>query len=347
MTDTPEASTNYAGSPAPGIFSALIASNAGVHEGGVHGSVLSQTRDLVEAYIKPELASIEGIASIVASGEIPAYLDRSGVHVIDPKSLEPWSTAPRFRQGTATLFDIPSFIGHINRYKDTDSIIFADNNRAAPKMTAVLDYHEAGAEGTPRFGKHRSHYAFPLSDQWQTWLGQNGKQMEMVDFARFLEDHVTDILPPEFVTFGRGDGRTDEEAKRWVDMFGGVAALGDPSTIMQVATGLQVSENSTLKSESKLSNGTGTLVFTEEHDTSIKVPAIFALGLPVFNGGEAYRVLARLRYRKLGGRLVFFYELWRTDLVFDDAFNGAVEKVQAETDVTVWLGRDENSSPAA
>ncbi|MDE8453326.1 DUF2303 family protein, partial [Klebsiella pneumoniae] len=81
--------------------------------------------------------------------------------------FDQYRTNPLRRAGTATMLSLDSLIDHVNRFKDADTVVFADDSRSAPSMTAVLDYHRAGASGDPRFGKHRSLYAFPLSDEWK------------------------------------------------------------------------------------------------------------------------------------------------------------------------------------
>ncbi|WP_375188461.1 DUF2303 family protein [Sphingobium yanoikuyae] len=313
-----------------------------VHEGGVHGSVLAQTRDLVEAYAKPELVSID----IPGSEETAAaYVDHEGVHVIDPTTLDGYRTAPRFRRGVATLTDLPSFIGHVNRFKDDGSMVFASDDRSAPSLTAVLDYHPEGAESGPRFGKHRSSFHFPLSDEWKAWTAANGKKMTMADFAAFLEDRITEVVPAAAVA---GSFKDDEDPmKVYVDSLGGTGKLADPTRLMVIASEMNVLESSQVSEAVRLQSGEGKINFQVDHTVtdgqgkSLTVPAAFGVGIPVFKGEQPYCVLARLRYRKEGGRLVFWYELWRTDLVFDDAFNGAVDKVQQETGLTVWKGQPE------
>lgn len=96
----------------------------------------------------------------------------------------------------------------------------------------------------------------------------------------------------------------------------------------------------------KLSSGEGKITLSstnttlDEQGVVIVVPTMFAIGIPVFDNGVPYQILARLRYRAKP-RLTFWYELWRTNRVFDHAFNEAVEQVQNETQRTVWLGSPE------
>jgi hypothetical protein len=63
------------------------------------------------------------------------------------------------------------------------------------------------------------------------------------------------------------------------------------------------------------------------------------LNIPVFKSGELYQILVRLRYRKQAGGVVFFYELWRDDRVFDHAFDEAAERLSGATSLPLFRGR--------
>jgi hypothetical protein len=114
------------------------------------------------------------------------------------KFYDEYRPNPVRRVGSANLCDVASLVAHVNRFKDADSVVFADTNRARPSITAVLDYHRAGSGGSPRFGQHRSHYAFPVSDEWTVWTKAHGREMGQGDFAEFIEAHMVDVIerPP-------------------------------------------------------------------------------------------------------------------------------------------------------
>jgi uncharacterized protein YfdQ (DUF2303 family) len=245
---------------------------------------------------------------------------------------------PRRRKGTALLLDLDSFIDHAKRFSDPESVVFADNNREHPSLTAVLDYHPEGSTSAPRWGEHRGKFAFPLSDEWQAWHEYSGKQMDMVNFARFLEDHIVDVLPSGFLTL-------NEDQQRYIDTLGGTDRIAEPAKLMEIATGLQLFERAETVNAVRLETGEANMTFVSQHQDagggSLKVPSLFVIGIPVLVNGPAYQILVRLRYRSNGGKVVFFYELWRTDRVFDHAFDEAVEKVRAGTGLPVLLGHPE------
>lgn len=211
--------------------------------GGAETAVIA---DLVERLHKPHQLTAKDPRGTVA--EVPFVVLPTGLKVHDLKPLlDAYRNNPEHRKGTAQLFDIDSFIAHVLRFKDEDSVVFADNTwkapdpaeseqekrrRAAepnkgwktPSFTAVLDYHqavnvrldggdlvpveqEAGVTPLPRFGKHRAHYAFPLADEFMAWMEMNGLPMGQGDFAAFLEERALDIDPPPV-----GDGWFNGEA---------------------------------------------------------------------------------------------------------------------------------------
>lgn len=156
---------------------------------------IEQARDLVEKYVKPEIISLTepktGIEMLAAK-----LGDR--IQPIPASTFDDYREHPLSRRGTAAMLSLDSLIDHVNRFKDLGSIIFADDNRDRPSITSVLDYHHAGEANlvAPRAGRHRSTFAFPLSDEWIAWAESNGpkKAMEMADFAAFLENRIIDVL---------------------------------------------------------------------------------------------------------------------------------------------------------
>lgn len=313
----------YCGETAPNGFYTL------------HGSVLERTRDLVEEYIKPDIVPLTEPGTGV---QALALISKDGIEPVPASIFDSSRDKPKYRSGNATLLDLDSFIAHTNRFKDSDSIIFADNNRDHPSLTGVLDYHRVGALGDAGFLRHTSKFAFPLSDEWKAWGSIDGSKMTMRDFAAFLEDRIIDVLPV-------GALELNEEQSRFVSLLGGTKRIADPAKLMELSTGLQVFENSEVSNAVKLASGEGKMTFSSQHTDGqggeLSVPSLFALGIPVFANGPAYQVLARLRYRKVGAELVFFIEMWRTDRVFDHAFDEAVAQVKDETGLPVLLGKPE------
>jgi len=302
--------------------------------------VINEARDLVESYVKADVIEVtEPMTGVTAL----AVRSGNSVVPLSPTIFDPYRDEPRFRSGTATMLSLDSLIAHVLRFKDDESVVFADDSREKPSITAVLDYHPAGGQlqGAPaRFGKHRSTYAFPLSDEWKAWKEKDAEPMAMADFAAFLENRIIDVLfqiP--------GEDSLPEDVQKLVNTLGGSDTVATPNKLMELARGLQVNESAVVQEAVNLSTGEGVVRFqashTDEAGAPLKVPSLFLIGIPVFNNGPLYRIAARLRYRKNGGRITFWYELWRTDRTFDHAFNEAVERVRVETELPVLIGKPE------
>lgn len=295
------------------------------------GELLETAIGIAEKHLRPEIVEVIDPRD---GTKAPVVLDE-GAHALDSAIFDSYRPQPLRRKGSASLSRIESFTDHVNRFKDTASAIFATEDPHNPKLTAVLNYHTAG-DGAARFGDHRSVYAFPLSPEWKAWFGQNAKAMSMIEFAAFLEDHIVDVLAEP--------GTLSEAAQQFVTATGGKFAT--PTRLIEIARGLQVNESAVIKEARNLSTGEAEFTFDTTHTGAdgkpLKMPNLFVIAIPVFaRSTVSYRLLARLRYRKTASGLVFFYELWRPDLIFTDAFEEAVTQVSKATELPVFMGTPE------
>lgn len=257
------------------------------------------------------------------------------------KFVDEWRDKPERREGTVPLFELGAFVEYVNRFKDGDSLIFADNDREKPKLAAVIDYHRAGFTGDPAWGKHRVHYSFPLSDEWKVWHGQSGVKMSQGDFAEFLEDHISDVIAPPLASDGMPGG--DALLDQLLITLGGAPA--SPSKLMELSRGLSVTSNDKVANAVNLQSGEMAVTYQSTHTdgagSKVAVPPLFLIAIPVFRNGPPYKIAARLRYRVGGGGIVWFFQLYRTDKVFDHAFDEAVTFVRQNTGAVTLLGRPE------
>jgi uncharacterized protein YfdQ (DUF2303 family) len=295
------------------------------------GTVVAETRSLVEDYIRPEIIKFES-----EGFEAPVEVSKDGARVLDPASFDGRRASPLFLAGRPQLTTLESLIEYANRHKDGGSVIFADDSRSAPLFNAVLDYHHGGPDA-PRFGRHEARYAPPLSDEWKAWHENNGESLSLPEFARFLDDHIVDVMDPATVQF------PDEETQRFVKLLGGPARMATPAKLVELTQGISVFEESDVSQATNLQSGEMQLTINNRHTDGagqpVKIPSMLVIGVPVFQSGELYQVLVRLRYRKSAGGIVFFYELWRDDRVFDHAFNEACDKLAGATELPLFRGR--------
>lgn len=301
------------------------------------GPVIEAVRRLIEDHT---VAKIVTLRDPLTGMEAPALISGEDICSVPVGVFDEYLPAPRFRRGTARFSQIESLIEHVNRFKDNDSVLFAVDDRTAPSITAVIDYLPAGPEETAgtRFGRHRAVFPFPLSDEWNAWQEGNKKPMRMADFAAFLEDRIVDVL--DMID---GEDSLPEDMQKFVNAVGGLIA--GPSRLLELSVGLKVHEKSNVSEAVNLSTGEAQIQFASEHvdgyGSPLKVPNLFLIAIPVFKNGQFYRIASRLRYRKTAEGLVFWYELWRADRVFDHAFRDGCERARVDTELPLLFGTPE------
>lgn len=353
QTDAPETEPGNDNDPmAEALLDVMMSRNSG---GNSKPDTAQGVADLLEKtteFVEERSRSQTGFFMSPDGSQVPMILKPDGDYEFVPLStLDAYSPSPTFRRGKATMTSLNSFIAHVARFGDEDSAVFANDSRTAPTLTAVLDYHRKdtlrdegeAAEGTRRHGeyrhgKHLTHFAFPLSDEWQAWHSGNARQMNMAEFAIFLENNVLDVAEV--------GNAIPESAERFVEMNGGKANIADWSKLTALAKSLAVYENAVVSEAINLASGEGQLTLSEDHETEIAgvkatVPTMFFIAIPIFREGAYYRLPVRLRYRKSGRSIVFWYELWRSDRAFTDAFHEAVNRVATETEAQVFFGAPE------
>lgn len=290
---------------------------------------------------KPEAQAVIDVVKELHQAGLVKLPDGQSVLMV-PKGLEARSTkpfederrtAPERRKGRATFHDVESFVAWVNRFKDEHTAIFANPSLSSPSMTAVIDYHEKGHKGAPRFGEHRAHYGFPLSDEWQAWQAATKRKMSQEDFAEFIESRILDVI-----------SAADLSAET-AEMLKVIGSPCSPSRLMELAKGLQVNVNKNVKNAVNTATGETQFRFEESHADAtgapVSVPTCFVIAIPVFRGGDEYPLIVRLRYRVAEARIVWFVEPFRADDSFSNAFNGARDQVAKATDLPVFLGSPE------
>ena len=140
--------------------------------------------------------------------------------------------------------------------------------------------------------------------------------MSQVDFAEFLDNNQMDIASSE-----------------------GYPTSAD---MLQMALNFEAKQDYRFKSSVRLQNGGVNMTFVQDDDKGtveqMKVFDRFAIGIPVYFGGDHYQINARLRYRHRDGKVAFWYELVRPDLIMKAATDTIIEKIKAECGQPFFLG---------
>lgn len=293
------------------------------------GELLAKAVAVAQEFPRPNVVGVTDpmdpdVHAIVAVGS-------NGVHVVPDTVFDEYRTQPRLIKGTATVTRLISFVELVRRFRLDETAIFA-NTGPSPSLLAVIDYHNYEQ---PNNGRNRISYPFPLSEEWRAWMGSNGEKMPYADFARFLEDRVFDV---ETIT---SDTELSDELKKLVAASGKALASGDK--LRELSVGLKINENATFQEARNLSSGEGVLHFKAEHvddaGQPVDVPNLFIINIPIFDGSpDVYRIAARLRYRRAGTGVVFWYDLVKPDACKDHAVEEACDYVVKETCAPLFFG---------
>ncbi|MBZ9985695.1 YfdQ family protein [Mesorhizobium sp. BH1-1-5] len=267
---------------------------------------------------------------------LPLAFDRKGQTFKSLKGLiEEFRQAPDRRKGTATVETLASFIELTKRHQDEHSALFGKTMWPDPKITAVLDYDMEGVPARNR--SHRIVYAFPLTEEFKSWVGANAKPMDQEIFAAFLEEHAAELAAP-----------TDGEVSEYERLF--KEKMATPSEVIALSRHLEVFVAARAKQGVRLQSGERTVEFAEEHmnakGEAIVVPGIFMVSVPAFLDGDAVRIPARLRYRVNGGKVVWFYQLYRWEFYLREQVGHDLKRASEETGLPAFEGAPESGSPA-
>lgn len=263
---------------------------------------------------------------------IPVMLDRTSGALRSVKALlDEYRVHPARKSGVASVNTLQSFIDLTNRHKTDDTVIFADTNWKQPSLTAVVDYHEKETSIADN-GKHRILYEFPLSEEWEAWIAQDGQAMKQADFAEWIEDHIHELTSPDTL-----------EEEQFLNSFGFKVAF--PNDIMTLSRGLKVNAETRVKSNVVLQSGEGEISFEEEHRTAeggkLVIPGMFIINIPPFFMGETTRIPVRLRYRVHAGSVVWFFKLYRPDIHITNQIDRDLDEAVRETELPGYRGKPE------
>lgn len=276
--------------------------------------------------VTPGADSIDKLTELGRALGVPFKYDGGDVFTVVPdkyrvESLQKFfgpnriTAAPKFQ-------DALSFGAYVNRFKDSDSLLFADVSDTGATLLAILDYH-VGAEGNPeakaaaRRTEHRATLKLEPTREWKDWTDRNGQKMGQVEFAAWLEERELLIQSPP-----------GAELREIVQNLEGKSAVRFNSAV-------------------RLDNGKNSFVYDEDVELkgtvatrsgAMELPTVIEAGIAPFQGCAAYRVAARLRYRIDQRKLAFWYETIRTHAIVRDAVQLLMAQVQEQTKLTALMG---------
>lgn len=257
--------------------------------------------DLATAATAPAQISIklEGTTALVPAISVP---ERTTVH-----SLEHLLPKPLRQRGTTrflTLKDLHRFmadqIGPKNSARRQESglepIVFA--NKDTLTFTAILN---APNGVTNAWMDYRATVQLKKTRQLTIWQEKNKKRMTQEEFALFLEEYLQDIVAP------------------------------NSADVLHFAETLEATKTEVFKSSIKTSTGETKLAYSSERqgEQSTELIENFELGIPLFDGGDPYKITVRLFHRVNEQKLTFWFELRHIDYILDQAWDSEVTFMQS------------------
>lgn len=299
-----------------------------------------------DTYTKPAVESIAELAkhaagasvlSIETAGlgeglppQVPVLFDHrtngNGLKALKDE-IERFRLTPQRRSGTAVATTLKSFIALIMYHKDESSALFAKAEWPQPNLLAVIDYHTEGHD--PRHCEHRIRYDFPVTDEFKAWIEHDGKPFSQAEFAAFIEEHAAELASP-----------FKAEEVEYERLF--KTGFATPTVMVALSRGLQVHVESVVKQNVTLNSGEGEIQFVEEHldkrGEKLTVPGLFMVSVSAFLDGEPIRLPARLRYRVSGGKVAWFYQLYRWKFWLRDRVQKDLAEVEKEAGIRAFEG---------
>jgi uncharacterized protein YfdQ (DUF2303 family) len=223
--------------------------------------------------------------------------------------LEEHLPAPRRKRGEAIFFDAPSIATYVNRHKDESTALYMNDDPY--RVVAVLNGH---ATNEPGWGDHRAVLKLRRTDAWSRWLAKDDQLMDQEAFAEHIERNVVDIHEPA------------------------------GAELLELAQTFQATTKAEFRSAKQLANGERQFQFSEEvtatggRNGEITIPKEFVLGISPFEGSDAYKVRARLRYRLREGRLTIGFVLDNPKDVEREAFREIAQAVADGTGLNALFG---------
>lgn len=196
-----------------------------------------------------------------------------------------------------------SFIDYFQKFSTDRSAILCNLDTA--EFLAVLDHHEPEA---PDNCSHKLKFKCERTEEHKAWLGMNGKHMSQMEFARFIEDNLEEIITP----------------------------VG--AEMLEIAQTLKATTKTNFVSGTSLKNGKQQFQYMEEIDGKagtkgqFQIPETIRLGMRIFEGDtEGYPFEARFRYRIKEGSLVMWYDLMRPHKQYRDAVEHVHKIIREQT----------------
>ncbi|MFJ2183411.1 DUF2303 family protein [Streptomyces anulatus] len=260
------------------------------------------TLNRYDAAMPSDLNGTQAVVDVAMRAAQPHQLDPGfiytivtpggGVQKVDLTGPE-HTGIPARKSGTTLVRDVDSFLAYFDKHSDESTEVYADVESRT--ITAVLDAHTAN---NARWSGHRLELRLRATSAWRAWTSMDGQLVPQGQFAEFIEDNLVDLVEP------------------------------DSATMLELAESFEATTSAEFQSSQRLDSGQRRFSFVEDvqakagHKGEITIPATLTLALRPFEGCEAYRVIARFRYRldRQKGELRLGFKIERPEDILTSAF---------------------------
>lgn len=285
-------------------------------------TAVTEVKEIVEKYFEPRVLQVEGTKGLVVAPQ-----GMSVAHV--KKFIDEERQNPETLKGVTALHTCDSFIEFVNRYKSDNSAIFY--NKSGQEVTCIFD---CATKEQASFERHRAFYEFPFSKELKAWKDNNDQSMNQLDFAMFIEKNVLDISEPP------APDKENEALKEIRLRCGGLYASVNKMMELSKGISIRADERATIKHD--LNTGEAIINFSSEHTdatgNAVKVPNMFIIVIPVLEGGKAYQLPCRLRYRLNNGSVRWWYEIINLDKAIELAVDEELAEIKEKAGLPVFYG---------
>lgn len=226
---------------------------------------------------------------------------------------------PRQVHRSITARDADSFLNYLAENTDTEPDEVGQGNRHGVgdlELWADLDNRriKAYVDGGEGWHGHTAVLDLRHSTEWAEWTSVDGKLMPQIDFAQFIEDHLSSIGEP------------------------------DGAKLLEICQTLEANTRVDFKSSELLANGQRKFKYDETTEAragqkgDLVIPSELTLVLRPFQGSDPVAITARFRYRLDNGVLRLGVKLAEPQRALEQAFSQIVDAVQAGVPVRVNYG---------
>ena len=235
---------------------------------------------LTEAAMAPAPVTIA-----LPHGNLPAIAVSNLVNLHSLGHLLP---QPLRASGTVNLLTLANLHAYLGNHSTGTTVVYAD--RKLMTFVGILNHH--GKATGPGWMDYRAVVKLEKSRQLTIWQGMNTKKMSQEQFALFLEEHLEDIREP------------------------------DGADVLTFAETLEATRTEVFKSSITTATGEQRLTFNSERngEQSSQLITKITLGIPLFEGGEAFAVDVKISHRVSEGKLTFWFDLRHIEYLLDVAW---------------------------